>query len=110
MLNSSNLIIYFLVALFLMGVGTFIAGVLVLILRGASGDVRDISQQASRLVQKGLAEEVAGLVGNATTLLQEMNQMARTARGIGLILMAAGLGLMALSSWFALKLHFGSIE
>jgi hypothetical protein len=67
-------------------------------------DVREITGQTSRLAQKGLAEELSGLVGNASTLLAAVNDMVRTAAGIGIFLSLLGLALMALAAWLVFQI------
>ena len=46
--------------------------------------------QTAKLAQKGLAEDVAGLVGNAANLMDSMNQLTRTTRGVGVVLVLFG--------------------
>lgn len=90
---------------FLLGMATFISGLLTLALRAPGRDIRALASQTTKLAQKGIAEEISGLVGNATSLLDVINQLARTTAGIGLILTLLGLVLMALSGWFALLIY-----
>jgi hypothetical protein len=104
-LTHSNLVIYLIALLFLVGAGTFIAGVLNLALRAAGAEIKTLAAQTARLAQKGIAEDVAGLVGNASALLDSMNQLVRTARGVGIMLCLLGLALMALATWFALQIY-----
>ena len=54
--------------------------------RTSSSEVKALATQTARLAQKGIAEEVAGLVGNASTLVDAMDQLVRTTRGIGIFL------------------------
>lgn len=86
-------------ALFLLGLCTFILGVFVLVARSTSRDVRNLSTQTARLAQKGIAEDVAGLVGNASVLMSEMSNLVRTAAGVGIFLCAIGAGLIGASYW-----------
>jgi hypothetical protein len=90
---------------FFFGLGALIClmGVFVLVFRSSSGDVKELAHQAKNLAQKGIADEVSGLVGNTTALLDSLNQLVRTNRGIGLFLTAFGGVLMALSIWFVMK-------
>jgi len=81
-------------SLFLLGMVTFIAGVFILVTRAASPDVRAITQHAAQLAQKGLTDDIAGLVGNASVLLKTMAEMVRTATGIGMFLTLTGTLLM----------------
>jgi hypothetical protein len=104
MLTSYTLIIYLDAMLFLLGMFAFIAGILILALRTASPDIKTLAVQTTRLAQKGLAEDISGLVGNASNLLDSMNQMVRTTRGVGILLALLGMCLMGLACYFALQI------
>jgi hypothetical protein len=105
MLNPFDLAILIIGLLFLIGMVTFIAGVLILAFRTSSSDVKALAAQTARLAQKGLAEEVAGLVGNATSLVDAMNQLVRTTRGVGIFLMVMGMLMMGVACWLAIMIY-----
>ncbi len=105
MLTPYNLVVVLDAALFLVGAGTFVVGLLVLTLRASSADIHSLAVQTVRLAQKGIAEDVAGLVGNASDLLDSMNQMLRTTRGVGMFLTLLGLLLMGLATYFAILIY-----
>ncbi len=106
MLTPYNLIVFIVGVLFLVGLVTFIAGILTLTLRSASSsDVKTIATQTARLAQKGIAEDVAGLVGNASQLLDAMNQLVRTTRGVGMFLTILGMLIMAFACWIAILVY-----
>jgi len=90
--------------LLLLGVVCFLVGLITLVSRVLGGDVRRLATQTAKMVQKGLSEEIAGLVGNAATLLDALNQLVRTAAGIGVFLMLMGLLLMLAAYWLVLKI------
>ncbi len=92
-------------SLFALGFITTITGILVLTTRVTNKELRTIANQTSRLAQKGLAEEVAGLVGNASALLDAMNQLVRTTAGVGVFLTLFGLSLMFAACWIALQIY-----
>ena len=100
-----TLVMFFVGLLFLLGLLTFIAGVLILVFRTSSSEVKALATQTARLAQKGLAEEVAGLVGNATTLVDAMDQLVRTTRGIGIFLTVLGLLMMGIACWLAIQIY-----
>ena len=104
MLTSYTLIIYLDAMLFLLGMVSFIVGILILAFRTAGPEVKNLATQTARLAQKGLAEDVAGLVGNASNLLEALNQLLRTTRGVGMFLMLLGMLLMGLACWFAVQI------
>lgn len=89
--------------LFLVGLGTMITGIVILTTRAASKDMRNLADQTTKLAQKGIAEDVAGLVGNASTLLDAINQMVRTTTGIGVFLTVLGLIMCVAGCWLALR-------
>jgi hypothetical protein len=90
---------------FVLGMVTFGTGVFILVFNIMRRDVKEITGQTARLAQKGLAEEISGLVGNASTLIGAVNDMVRTAAGIGIFLSILGLALMALSAWLAFQIQ-----
>ncbi len=100
-----QLLLVMAVLLFGLGVLTSITGVIILATRAAGRDIRTIANQTAQLAQKGLAEDVAGLVGNASALLEAMNKLVRTTAGVGVFLTLFGLVLMALATWLALQIY-----
>jgi hypothetical protein len=105
MLTPFNLAFFIIAMLFLLGMITFTAGVLILAFRASSTDVKTLAAQTARLAQKGLAEEVAGLVGNASDLVDAMNQLVRTTRGVGIFLTAMGMFMMGVACWLAIQIY-----
>jgi len=93
------------VGTFLLGMLTFVVGVLVLVSGTMRHDLREITSQTARLAQKGLTEEISGLVGNASTLINTINEMSHTTVGIGIFLTLLGLALMGLAGWLAFQIH-----
>lgn len=102
-IHPQDVQIFMAAGMFLVGMCAFLAGVAILVLRAWGRDIRSLTNQTSRLAQKGLAEDVAGLVGNASALLAIVNDMVRTATGIGVFLMLVGLGLMTLAYWLTVR-------
>ena len=91
--------VYMSVTIFIVGLVTFVIGAIILI-AGAFGKERaNILAQTNRLAQKGLAEEVSGLVGNASTLLGAMNEMITTRNGIGIVMMIIG-GILMITGFY----------
>lgn len=102
-LSLHNLQIIMLIGMFLLGGLTFVTGVATLASGAWGRELRNITTQTTRIAQKGLAEEISGLVGNAATLLNTINEMIRTATGIGVFLTISGALLMGLTIWFILR-------
>jgi hypothetical protein len=100
-----ELLIVMVIISFFLGMASSITGIVILTTRAAGRDVHTLATQTTRLAQKGLAEEVAGLVGNATSLLDAMNQLIRTAAGVGFFLTVFGLLLMVAAAYLALQIY-----
>ncbi|HLA99475.1 MAG TPA: hypothetical protein VJL34_13565 [Anaerolineales bacterium] len=100
-----EIILIMAIILFSLGLISTIAGILILTLRAAGKDVRTLATQTTRLAQKGLAEQVAGLVGNASALLEAVNKLVRTTAGVGVFLTVLGLLLMISASLLVLQLY-----
>ncbi|NMB54369.1 MAG: hypothetical protein GYA15_06670 [Leptolinea sp.] len=79
------------VFLFIIGIFSIASGIFVLVAKIAGGDLRTIARQTTALAQKGLTEEISGLVGNATALIVAINDLVKTASGIGVFLIMVGI-------------------
>ncbi len=100
--DSNDIILLVSTSLALLGAISIVAGIFLLLFRAAGKDVQTVATQATRLAQKGLAEEVAGLVGNASALVDALNQLARTSAGIGIFLVIFGF-IMLIVSFFIVR-------
>lgn len=96
--------LYMVIGLFLLGIITLLIGILILITRSAGKEVRTLATQTAQLAKKGLAEDVVGLVGNASALLGATNDLVRTSAGIGVFLAILGFALMGIASWLVLRI------
>ncbi len=104
-LSTSEILLVMSVVLFLLGVACTITGVVILTVRVSGKDVRTLAVQTTRLAQKGIAEDIAGLVGNASGLLSALNEMVRTTSGVGVFITIVGLVMMISASLLALKIY-----
>lgn len=93
------------VLLFIFGALSLMIGIFFLVVRSTGKEVRALANQTAQLVKKGLAEEVSGLVGNASALLSATNELVRTSAGIGVFLSILGFLLMTVSTWLILRLE-----
>ena len=91
------------VALFVMAAASLGAGVYILLRKVMGEEIKLLAQETTKLAQKGLAEDVAGLVGNASGFLDALNQLVRTASGIGIFLVITAFGLIGLSYFLLLQ-------
>lgn len=95
-----------LLTLVFMGLGlvSFLTGFIVLMTRVLGRGITKIANETQKVIQKGITEEIASIIGNASVLIESLNQLVTTAAGIGVFLMVLGVLLMGGS--FALFLRF----
>lgn len=93
------------ISLFVLGLVTFGIGIFILVFSTMGRDMRTLATTTAKLAQKGIAEEVAGLVGNVSSLLNAMTSMVRTASGIGLFMAILGLAMMFASYYLMFQIH-----
>ena len=91
--------------LFLIGLITFATGVAILIIRSIGQDTRSISKSIAQITQKGIADDVSGLVGNASSLMTATTNLIQTTKGIGVFLVVSGSIFMVLG--ITLTLYLG---
>ncbi len=95
----------FALVLFVFGGISLTAGIFILVVRSTGKEIRTLANQTTQLAKKGVAEDVAGLVGNASSLLSATNELIRTTAGIGVFLSVMGFLLMAVAAWLALSMQ-----
>lgn len=78
----------------ILGALTFLTGFVLLLRQAFSRTIETIAAQTATMAQKGMAEDLVGLVGNAKSLVDALNQLVRTSAGIGLFLIVFGSLLM----------------
>ncbi len=100
--DMRDLVFILAASLTLLGVISIGAGIVVLVTRVSGKAVKTIAAQATRLGQKGLTEEITGLVGNASSLMEAIDQLARTSTGIGVFLVLFGF-IMLVSAFLMIK-------
>lgn len=105
-INQSDTLLIMAAALFFLGMCTLTMGLFVLVTRTMNKDIKNISNTASKMMQKGIADEVATLVNNASALLETVSQLVRTAAGVGIFVTALGLGMMAAAYWIVLQVNW----
>ncbi len=80
-------------------------GVFTLIKKLIGKELQTIADQTSKLAQKGITDDVAGLVGNARTLIEALNQMVKTTAGVGIFLVIIGFVLLAAAYGLVLQIR-----
>jgi hypothetical protein len=77
-------------ALFCLGAIMVLFGLGILAKKAFGPEVTDLANATKMLAQKGIADDIAGLVGNASALMSALQDMVKTARGIGTFLILMG--------------------
>ena len=103
-ITGQEVLVFMAAVIFLLGMISTTSGIVLLVSRTTSQEVRTLEVQTARLAQKGLADQVAGLVGNATNLLDALNEMVKTTAGVGVFLIIAGLVFMAAGSYLVIRI------
>ena len=80
-------------------------GVFTLVKKLMGKELQTIADQTSKLAQKGITDDVAGLVGNARTLIEALNQMVKTTAGVGIFLVIIGFILLAADYGLVLQIR-----
>jgi hypothetical protein len=107
-LSMQDILIIMAGSLFILGITTFSMGLFVMVARAMGRDIRTIANQTSRLAQKGITENITGLVGNISALLNATRQLVRTAAGIGIFLTFMGLFLIGIAYWLFLQINWAA--
>ncbi|PKN98180.1 MAG: hypothetical protein CVU42_13130 [Chloroflexi bacterium HGW-Chloroflexi-4] len=92
-------------ALLICGIVMLGIGVYTLIGKLMGKELRTIADQTAKLAQKGITEEISGLVGNARTLIEALNNMVKTTAGIGILLLILGIILLAAAYGLVLQIN-----
>lgn len=92
-------------AVFVLGGMCVLLGAYVLVTRGYSRDIRALASQTARLGQKGMAEEVTGLVRSSTELVGALNHLVKTASGAGLFLITIGMVMIGSAYWVVTQIQ-----
>jgi len=103
-LTVNDLLLSISAVLFLLGIVGIGCGVVILVTKVMGGDIKLITAQASDLAKKGIAEDVTGLVGNASKLVDSLNDLVRTASGVGIFLVIVGFVLMMTAYYLLIQI------
>ena len=92
-------------AVFVLGCMCVLLGIFVLVTRGYSRDIRALASHTARLGQKGMAEEITGLVRSATELVGALSGLVKTASGAGMFLITLGMVMIASAYWVVTQIQ-----
>jgi hypothetical protein len=88
--------------LFLIGLITFATGVAILVIRSIGKETRAVSKSILHITEKGIADDLSGLVDNASALMTATSNLIQTTKGIGVFLIVSGSVFMILGIFLTL--------
>lgn len=100
--NNVQIVISIAGVIFLLGIICVVISIIILARQAMNKNIRTIAESTAKLAQKGLADGVSGLVGNASMLLSSLNDLTQSNTGIGIFFVFLGLVLLAVA-YFLLK-------
>ncbi|MBN2085556.1 MAG: hypothetical protein JW748_10070 [Anaerolineales bacterium] len=89
------------IILILLGSGlvSLLAGILILIGRGFSKEMRTLASTSTELSKRAIHHDMTALSESVSEILTQINQMMKTAAGTGAFLILTGVVLMAGAYW-----------
>ncbi|MEN6299330.1 MAG: hypothetical protein ABFD51_05375 [Anaerolineaceae bacterium] len=104
-LTTYDVMLIIIATLFFIGVLSTIIGIIILVTKSIGKEVSTIAVQTTKLAEKGIAEDIAGLVGNASSLLDAINQLVINTAGVGVFLTLFGLLMIAAAGILTLQIY-----
>ncbi len=104
-LTTYDVMLIIIATLFFIGVLSTITGIIILVTKSIGKEVSTIAVQTTKLAEKGIAEDIAGLVGNASSLLDAINQLVINTAGVGVFLTLFGLLMIAAAGILTLQIY-----
>ncbi len=102
-LNLQDTLSVIVASMAVLGVVALATGIFILFRKVMGDELKVIASQTTRLAQKGIAEEITGLVGNASALLDALNQLVKTTTGVGVFLTLIGFILLVVAYYLGLQ-------
>jgi hypothetical protein len=80
--------------MFILGLIVLAISIFILTRQAIGRDIQTIANQTTKLAEKGITENIAGLVGNASALINALHDLSKSNTGIGVFLVFLGLALV----------------
>jgi hypothetical protein len=81
------------------GLLSLLAGILILISRGFSKELKTLASTSTELNKRAINHDMTDLSNSVSEILSQINQLMKTAAGTGAFLILVGVGLMAGAYW-----------
>lgn len=72
--------------LLILGFAVLVISIFILTRQALGQDIQTIASQTTRIAEKGITENIAGLVGNASALINALHDLSKSRTGIGIFL------------------------
>lgn len=92
--------------LFALGLIVMVISIVILTRQAFRKDIQTIANQTTKLAEKGITENLSGLVGNASSLINALHDLAKTNTGIGVFLVFLGIVLLTTAYFISRNLGF----
>ncbi|MDY6868611.1 MAG: hypothetical protein SVT56_12060, partial [Chloroflexota bacterium] len=79
---------------FLLGLIVMAISIFILTRQAVGRSIQTIAEQTTKLAEKGITENIAGLVGNASALINALHELTKSNTGIGVFLVFLGIALL----------------
>jgi hypothetical protein len=80
--------------LFILGLLVLVISIIILTRQAIGRNIQTIADQTSKLAEKGITENIAGLVGNASSLINALHDLSKSNAGIGVFLVFLAIALL----------------
>jgi len=80
--------------MFILGLIVLAISIYILTKQAIGKEIQTIAKQTAKLAEKGITENIAGLVGNASALVNALHDLSKTNTGIGVFLVFLGIALL----------------
>jgi hypothetical protein len=91
---------------FFLGLVVLAISIIILVRQAIGRDIQTIAKQTAILAEKGITENIAGLVGNASALINALHDLSKTNTGIGVFLVFLGIALLTTAYFISRNLGF----
>ena len=88
--------------LFFLGLIVMAISIFILTKQAIGREMQTIAQQTTKLAEKGITENIAGLVGNASALINALHDLSKSNTGIGVFLVFLGIALLT-TAYFIIR-------
>jgi hypothetical protein len=97
--NQPDLQVSIILVLLGSGLLCLLAGIIILIGRSFSGEMRTLAATSTELSKRAISHDMASIASTTTDLLSTINDLMKTAAGTGAFLILVGVLMMAAAYW-----------